>query len=70
MLPMIKHPGYPFKGGQGCFRLYLEISYLELLIKEIRGTEGVKSWTIPNGVNLSKIKFYHSNEEEIKIEVA
>ena len=38
-------------------------------IKEIRGAEGVKSWTIPNGVKLSKIKFYHSNGEEIKIEV-
>eukprot|EP00130_Batrachochytrium_dendrobatidis_P008630 XP_006683505.1 hypothetical protein BATDEDRAFT_93265 [Batrachochytrium dendrobatidis JAM81] len=36
-------------------------------IKEIRGAEGVKSWTIPNGVNLSKIKFYHSNGEEITI---
>ena len=38
-------------------------------IKEIRGAEGVKSWTIPNGVNLSKIKFYHSNGEEITIKV-
>ncbi len=36
-------------------------------IKEIKGAEGVKSWTIPNGVKLSKIKFYHSNGEEIKI---
>ena len=38
-------------------------------IKEVRGAEGVKSWTIPNGVKLSKIKFYDSNGEEIKIEV-
>ncbi|WP_242985906.1 purple acid phosphatase family protein [Oceanobacillus zhaokaii] len=37
-------------------------------INEIRGAEGVKSWTIPNGVDLSEIKFYHSNGEEIIID--
>ena len=51
--------------GEGVQKVRLQTNK----IKEVRGAEGVKSWTIPNGVKLSKIKFYHSNGEEIKIEV-
>lgn len=36
-------------------------------IKEIRGAENVQQWTIPNGVKLTNIKFYHSNGDEMTV---